>query len=128
MTDGQTMLNRINKVRVSKDELLQLTEAYNASRREHPDRDTEMAGMYLAVAHAGNDSDRALALWARLSALALALRDGGAAPGWTLDKAEDGSYLVNHALLEAAASEPLTEGAVEWVFDVARLRERALRV
>jgi hypothetical protein len=124
----QELLDRINAVQVSTQDLLDLAAACETHRREHPNREDEgMAGLYIAARCASNDPSKALAFWSRMNALATLLREHGA-PGWTLpNRAADGALFAQEALLAAAAVHPLVQMSDnEWVFDRAGFLDRVL--
>jgi hypothetical protein len=119
------LLAQINAVPVTKADLLALVEDAANHRREDPDADPFWSGMARIVARADGNSERAFALWQRMSALARFVEVGGAR-GWTLPKSPDGGIWTKEEVFGAAAVHPMIQRGNEWIFDRDSFLERVL--
>jgi len=99
------MIDRLNSVKVAKDELdLVVTE----NEKLHAEGgDVDGSGMYLIARLFKHDPDKASAIYYRMAALAEIIANQ-AAPGWTLSKDKEGGVLTHQALLDAATVFPLS--------------------
>lgn len=119
---------------VTTEELLALADASDAYHQQcegggapTDDEDHSTVGIFLAGQQAKGDYRKAVALWARMSALASIIKDEGA-HGWTFPNGKgDGGVFLREPVFAAAAVHPVIwEKGSEARFDRASFLDRVL--
>lgn len=119
----------VNEAEISRQELVDYSEECIVRVPQNADwRDSFVGTTMIAARLSGNAPAKAMALYARMNALARVTREG--AKGWVLDeRAPDGMALVNDTMFAAAAVEPLTlDSDGEYVFDRDSFLRRVLEL
>jgi len=114
----------INAVHITLDDLLLASEEVH--KLPPGDRDWEGRTHLMARLFSG-EPDKALAIDARLTAMARLIR-AGALPGWALPTAPDGSTQISEPVLLATATEPLILGEHDASFDRQSFVRRVLEL
>lgn len=106
------ILDRINSVSVSKDDLWELARDAQNFKGEP----CFEAGLFLISRRVHGDFHKTSAIMFRMEALVRLLKEEGL-PGWTLPQQPDGSYPTAEAVFAAAAVQPLIEQENDVVFE-----------
>tara|TARA_R110002072_G_scaffold95501_1_gene210578 strand:+ start:1549 stop:1932 length:384 start_codon:yes stop_codon:yes gene_type:complete len=113
---------RINSAKVTKEDLLQVSEAvHNLPEKE---RDFEGRTILMIKMFPG-ESDKCMAIDLRIMAMN-ELIGSGTLPGWAIPQQEDGSFLIAEPVWVAAAAEQLVFSEKESYFDPEAFLERVL--
>jgi len=121
-----TLLERVNAVTITSDDMVALVEASNAYMQEHPDEARNGTAALMLAAKQGKSAERGVALWSRLSALAQLIDEEGCG-GWALpNPAMDDGVFAQDVLFAAAAVHPLVEADEAFVFDRESFLSRAI--
>ena len=113
---------RINRVDVSSDDLLLLSKEVHHMPPE--DRDWEGRAI-CAIRLFSDEEDKAIAVTARLEALARLIKSGNL-PHWTRPVQEDGARLVAEPVFVAAANEPIMRSDEGHYFNTDSFTNRVL--
>ena len=94
---------RVNSARVTKENLLQVSEDVH----NLPEKDRDFEGRtILMIKMFPGESDKCMAIDLRMMAMNEII-ESGKLPGWALPQQEDGSFLIAEPVWEATATEPL---------------------
>lgn len=124
-----TLLGELNATEISARELIAYSEECNRLVPKTADwRDSFVGTTAIAARLSNRNPAKAMALYARLTALASVTRDG--ARGWVReDRAPDGMAIVDETTFAAAAVEPLVRDSEgEFTFDRDSFLNRVLRL
>ena len=126
-----TRLAAINAITITKDELWQLARDAEEYQRDHP------SGKGVLIVRVGwiaarmkkkkGERHRGFAIWCRMHALMLLLQEDDVS-GWARPIMPDGSRLVNDALFNAAAVQPLIDRDGQWAFERQSFLDKVLEL
>lgn len=120
-----TMLSKLNNTKVTQEELFDIFTEHAELHCKEDSIDTEDL-MILIVSRHSRSTEKAKAIYFRLSALAQLIKTEGVLPGWTFLPKANGAVTVQSAVLSATALEPLARVGDDIGFDKNSFLDRVL--